>query len=102
MHCSRNPCSAVGAAALDACRACECALTKQDLLSVGGDRRQAEPRSRICTKLDLFALQAFPDGGHSIQGFTFAEWVNAIEDWLRDNYRWLTRGIAEALIGGAR
>ena len=47
------------------------------------------------TKLDVLALQAFPEA--LIQGFTFAEWVNAVEDWLREHYRWLTRGISEGL-----
>ena len=46
-------------------------------------------------KLDLLAIQTFPEA--LIQGFTFAEWVNAVEDWLRDHYRWLTRGISEGL-----
>lgn len=46
-------------------------------------------------KLDLLAIQAFPEA--LVQGFTFADWVNAIEDWLREHYRWLTRGIAEGL-----
>ena len=49
----------------------------------------------VLSKLELLALQAFPDT--LTQGFTFAEWVNAVEDWLRDHYRWLTRGIAEGL-----
>ena len=54
----------------------------------------------VIAKLNLFAdlhgdLHTFPVvvSDH----FTFAEWVNAIEDWLRDNYRWLTRGIAGAI-----
>ena len=49
----------------------------------------------VLSKLELLALEAFPDT--LTQGFTFAEWVNAVEDWLRDHYRWLTRGIAEGL-----
>ena len=47
------------------------------------------------SKLDLLALQAFPAAVS--ESFRFAEWINAIEDWLRENYRWLTRGIAGAL-----
>ena len=47
------------------------------------------------SKLGLLAIQAFPEA--LISGFTFAEWVNAIEDWLREHYRWLTRGISEGL-----
>ena len=54
----------------------------------------------VVSKLNLFAdlhpgLNAFPAAVSD--HFTFAEWVNAIEDWLRDNYRWLTRGIAGGL-----
>ena len=49
----------------------------------------------LASKLELLSLQTFPEA--LIQGFTFAEWVNAVEDWLRDNYRWLTRAIAGAL-----
>ena len=49
----------------------------------------------VLSKLEVLALQAFPEA--LTEGFTFAEWVNAVEDWLREHYRWLTRGIAEAL-----
>ena len=47
------------------------------------------------SKLGVFAFGSFPEA--LVTGFTFAEWVNAVEDWLRDHYRWLTRGISEAL-----
>ena len=47
------------------------------------------------SKLGPLALDAFPAA--LSEGFRFAEWINAIEDWLRENYRWLTRGIAGAL-----
>ena len=39
--------------------------------------------------------QAFPSG--ATEGFAFAEWINALEGWLRTHFRWLTRGIAEAI-----
>ncbi|MEM9139887.1 MAG: ABC transporter permease subunit, partial [Pseudomonadota bacterium] len=32
-----------------------------------------------------------------ISNFTFADWVNQAEDWLKANYRWLTRAIAEGI-----
>ena len=69
-------------------------MTKQDLYRWGAIVAGLS-LVLVLSKLDLFALQAFPDA--LVQGFTFAEWVNAVEDWLRDHYRWLTRGIAEAL-----
>ena len=49
----------------------------------------------VLSKLEVLALQAFPEA--LSKGFTFAEWVNAVEDWLREHYRWLTRGISGGL-----
>ena len=49
----------------------------------------------VLSKLEVLALQAFPEA--LTKGFTFAEWVNAVEDWLREHYRWLTRGISQGL-----
>ena len=49
----------------------------------------------VASKLGPLALDAFPAA--LSEGFRFAEWINAIEDWLREHYRWLTRGIAGAL-----
>ncbi|MEM7189060.1 MAG: ABC transporter permease subunit [Pseudomonadota bacterium] len=32
------------------------------------------------------------------ENFTFADWVNDAETWLKDNYRWLTRGISDFIL----
>ena len=49
----------------------------------------------VVSKVEPLVPPAFPAA--LAESFTFAEWVNAVEGWLRANYRWLTRGISEAL-----
>ena len=47
----------------------------------------------IIVKLNLVSgTETFPSA--LAERFSFAEWINALEDWLKEHFRWLTRGIA--------
>lgn len=47
----------------------------------------------VIVKLDLVSgTETFPSA--LADRFSFAEWINALEDWLKEHFRWLTRGIA--------
>ena len=50
----------------------------------------------VVVKLNLIGeTQTFPVA--VADRFAFADWVNALDDWLREHFRWLTRGIAGAI-----
>ena len=47
----------------------------------------------IIAKLDLISgAETFPPA--LSDQFSFAEWINALEDWLKEHFRWLTRDVA--------
>ena len=47
----------------------------------------------VIVKLDLVSgTETFPSA--LTERFSFAEWINALEDWLKEHFRWFTRGVA--------